>query len=363
MSAAASALVPLLSAAAARAIRGRPRKRTRNPAQTRVQVRAPKRRRTGGHRRPTNSLTRQLALPEVVRAYINTLNDPFTYPGVKLGWGCMLPTSVYTLYVRGNFNTNADGSFAVFMAPQLVNNGITNLYPIQYNVGGAASTTWNNLATWTNVTNVSASASAGRVVSGGIKVYPQVPATSVPGVLAAMSIPTGTSSGILAQTPTTLSYQPYAEIGYGATGASGVTRPQDVSSFDMDVRTILGNTSSTTVFDCSIPAISGIGFPPTTNIWYEAVLNVETLMNYTDASGAITSMNQRLDSTETLATHHASFDSMWQAIKHLVGPGQVVNHASTTPAAVRQQRTGGASLRHQFFAGPQTNRMTLRMLE
>jgi len=103
-----------------------------------------------------------------MQCYLRTLSDPWSYGPCRIGFGTMVPTSLATAYLRRVFAANsADGTFSVALTPSIV----SMLY---YNDSGLTSTSW-GYANATNVGPLQQLASEYRVVSGGLRVIPQVP--------------------------------------------------------------------------------------------------------------------------------------------------------------------------------------------
>lgn len=293
------------------------------------------------------------ALPSAVAAYINTLNNPFEYPPVKLGWGTMVPTSLYTCFGRGSFTSSStDGSFALVLDPSI---GSANAPFHIFNT--TATSTASTTAGYSNATPVSAAVGEARVVSAGIKVIPMVPATSVPGVLYAGCIPGVAPNQIFGvETPTTFSTMPFLDVGYGATGASAMIHPMDPVSFQFQYATDVGQVvTGTNLWDTGVAVIAGLGFPNSTIVYYEIVLNLEATNPMGIGAQAMTSPDLRDDDGARLSSYFPSVENMWSYISRYVPKASSVAHAATeiartVPAAlnaVNQVRR----LRNDYFAG------------
>jgi len=305
------------------------------------------------------------SLDRMTCCYVNTLNNPFNYPPIRLGWGTMVPTNLCTAYARGSFTTNADGSFAISTTPDIQAG-------VSYTTAGAGTATWGQLSQYANRASLQALIQEGRVVSGGIKVMPQVPATAVPGVLYAGSIPSINPGQLFASSPNTLSAAPQLKVGYGATGACSVTRPLDPTSYEFTVSVVLGYSSST-VLATSCPIIVGIGFPASTTVYYEAVLNIEGIST-NNSTSALQSPEINANDDAALAASHTSIESMWQSIKSYVPDSSSVNTASSAIQGVARAavsagyaanylRSSYQQTRANYFRSPDNNRVTIEEMD
>jgi len=248
-----------------------------------------------------------------VEAYVNTLNDPFTYPPVHLGFGTLTDTALSTAYYRASIAANADGTIAFYLAPQLaISTGTT----FATNNAGAGVATWNkNTGTtiWPNYAALLNLYATARVISGGMRCYPQIPGTYAPGLALAGSIPEVTMTQIGAQTPTTLLNQPFLIGGLAANGCEAKIHPSDLESYVMSSFVVNGYADNT-YGASSGPVISFSGLSPSCPIYYELVLNLEG--DYDVNSDAATYLGPVLGdlATDTLATHFPSIESVWALI-------------------------------------------------
>lgn len=321
-----------------------------------VAFKAPKQR-----KRKINSSNK---LSPVVTQYINTINDPFTHGPLRLGWGTMVPTNLYTAILRTSFTGNADGSFGVAMMPSL--GGANN--NIWFNNAGAGVATWNAQA-YANGTNIYNMIKECRIVSGGVKVFPMVPGTAAPGVLYAGSLPALTVTDFGATTINTFAAVPYLKIGYGATGGCAVIHPIDPVSFEFT--SIAGTGYQTgTLANSSSPIIVGLGFPASTVVFVEVVLNIEAI-NETSVTAVITNPELRSsDATNDLTDAFPSVENMWKTIKSYLPESSSVYEAATQlPSIARKanQAYGMYSrvkesyqgIRSDYFRNPTANTLTI----
>lgn len=168
-------------------------------------------------------------IAEFERAYIDTLNDPFEYPGVHLGFGCLVPTVLAFAYARGSFAANA-----------------TNLSSFNY----------------------------ARVVSGGLRVRVGQALTAAPGMMVGFAASTAPSTTLSSSnTPTQCINLPQAEIAWGSETMQVLWRPRDSGDFDFGPLGTTPNASGEMY-------VSGTGFPASVTVFYEAVFHIECFTTF-----------------------------------------------------------------------------------
>jgi hypothetical protein len=244
--------------------------------------------------------------------YIKSLNDPFEYPGVRLGFGCMVPTMLATAYYRGLFYANStDGSFGITMQPSL---GSLN-QQIYYNNTGAGSGSWTSLS-FPNAGVISNQINEARAISFGIRVLPLVADTAVPGVVYCGSIASSTNAQINTVSLTTCSTFPQLEFGDSRMGAVALGRPSDLTAYAFN--SVVDQGLSSSLSPWSVPLIVILGLPPTTPIMVELVLNMECLQGATSVNAQIEpSIGGVPDNVQpTLSDYLPSLDSLWSATKN-----------------------------------------------
>lgn len=264
--------------------------------------------------------------PTAERGYIATLNDPFEYPPVRLGFGSMCPTGVGTVYQRSTFTTNADGSFTLALAPHL-NSGLTaSQGPILLNTGSFNVTTgWSN-ANFANASAYASIMSEARVVSFGIKVMPTIPLTAQPGVLYVGSVNGLTYGAITGTTTNAFANAPAMKVGLAAPGESAwaTGRPEDPEAFVFryDIAHYPDIARDLTF---SVPVICGTDFSAGASMHFEAVINFEYLHN--TSIGIIDGMMNSSASnaaSSSLADKYPSVESMFGKIGSLLNdPGNI----------------------------------------
>lgn len=282
----------------------------------------------------------------------------------------MVPTELYTCYTRGSFTLNADGTGSCCLLPVVGSNGGTSA-PFWYNNGTFNSNTGWAGASFSNASVVAAALYAGRVVSAGVRVLPQVAATSVPGTIYAGSVNILSQAVLVTNSTNGITSWPQLKMGYGALGATAVSRPKDPDSFVFDPIVIFGNSSQTTFV--STPVIAFTGFPASTSVQYEIVLNVEGIMSGVSVSAALEGGGSGQDAESTPSDFFPSVEQMWKNIRSYVTDAGTVDNmarvASTIPngigALANAYRTGRHiydtimhnSARENYFALPAVNRV------
>lgn len=265
---------------------------------------------------------------DLFTAYVNTLRDPFEYPAVRVGFGTMVPTSLYTAYYRGIFVCNADGTFAVFQSPTLG----TTASGLYFNNTGAATTTWTALD-YINKGTLSGVMSECRIVSGGIRVLPQVPATAAPGIGYAGSFPSATTNTLVVAAPNTLVSSPHLIMGRAAEGACALVRPVDPDSFTFTNYNMTGFPTNT-INPSSTPMIILTGLPPLSTLIVEAMLNLESISSYQTAGQALTNPELVASVQETLADRFSNIEQMFRRASAYIPTSGQINTAATLVQAI-----------------------------
>jgi hypothetical protein len=259
--------------------------------------------------------------------YVNTIRDPFEYAGVRIGFGTMVPTGLYTAYFRGVFQCSTDGTFCLYQQPSL-GNANPNMY---YSNSTASVAAWNAL-NYTNSASIAGLASEARVVSGGIRVIPQVPATAAPGIGYCGSIPACWLNTITPSSANALASSPHLVMGRAAEGACAVIRPVDPASYQFLVNNINGYPNANTA-SSSCPIIILTGLPASSTIVIEAILNLETISTWTSVAQAIT--NPELVSNQpTLADRFSNVESLFRAAAQYIPTSGTINTAASLMNAI-----------------------------
>jgi hypothetical protein len=223
-------------------------------------------------------------LPGPTGDYIKSVNDPFEHQGCRLGWGCMVPSTLVTAYVKGSVAANADGTLALSLQPNMAT-------MVVYGNGGAAVSFATSAAgvAASDAAGINTNYTVGRIVSGGIRAYPNIPMTTAPGACYVGSIPGLTFTQLNALTPNDLSTSPYLRQFRAYEGGTAVSHPEDVDSFAFNTKIVstavpfAGNDDEPN----SNPLIAFVGIGNATLVFYEAVYNIEVIAASTHGNTAL----------------------------------------------------------------------------
>ncbi len=273
--------------------------------------------------------------------YLQTLTNPIETGPVRIGFGTMVPTQLYTGFYRSTTTANADGTLSIILIPSLVN-------MVSVNNSGAAGTTWvNNPAS--NAAAISAVCNEARVVSGGLSIMPLIAATATPGTAFVRCVPSNNLNISNALSNTNIIASPSNKMGFARSGASGIILPVDPVSFQFAVATVTGYTASTNYGTSSI-FIALTGLPAGASVNIEATLNLETVQTETSATTSQINIETNTATQPSLADHFPSLDNMWSAAKSYIPSATRVNegfagysklvHTLNTARNVYQGRRG-----------------------
>jgi len=257
-------------------------------------------------------------LSTVAGSYLRSLNDPFQYDGVRLGYNTMVPTELATLYFRGVATCNSDGSWSAIAlpAPQ-----VSGQAPVLNNPNGIGSTIW-NVGPYSNAAAVSPIMNEFRVVSIGLRALPLVAAVSIPGIAYAGSIPITNFDNAAVMTSSALAALPTSVWSNSNDGVTVVGRPIDNASFEF--RAFTQPTSVNLPF--SAPYVTFQGLPTGTRIIYEVCFNIEGIRDFTIGGvSAINAHDSANSSGPTVSDYFPTFESAWKTLR-----GYLDNPASFT---------------------------------
>jgi hypothetical protein len=263
--------------------------------------------------------------------WVKLLNCPFESLPIRIGFGCMVPSTLATAYVKGTVLANAtDGSFAIAFCPTL---GYGSQFAGTWNSG--ATTTTNTSIAWSNQGSIYTCMSEARVVAMSLRVQPLLAATAAPGMLYAGSLASCNSS-TLAGTfqPTLLANLPGTKNNIGWGGATVTSRPTDVSGFEFLVQNVTPNTG--VYFNWSTLYVAGLGFPANTSIFYECVLHLEGIAGTADTIQNAVLGEQAGDEVKPTTLENL-FSSATAAYKNL---SPYLNHHTVMSAAQDYAITG-----------------------
>jgi len=251
--------------------------------------------------------------------YFNSLVDPFEHPGVRLGWGCLVPSTIVSAYIRSTTTANADGSLAFAILPAVTSGILVGNAGANVNLAGGAT------SAFTNTAAVIANASEGRVISVGVRAVPSIAFTSAPGVAyCGASVPTNYNDFSLL-TPTDLASLPTSHATLASKGASSVGRPVDPDSFIFHIPVVdnvgyTGAANNAVDIPFSVPYISFIGLPANAVVIFEIVLNIEVLSKIGHAASTVLPAQGQTGLMGTLASVWNNIESMWNSVSSLLPP-------------------------------------------
>jgi len=292
-----------------------------------------------GRRRSARARGARQSLHPTTQAYLQTLNDPFKHGGVRIGFGCMIPTQTTMCYVKGSFTVSTiDGSFRLNAFPwctSATNNGAI----LSISNNGAASTPTYATILSSNVTNVNSSFNFGRVISGGVRAFVRYPQTSQGGIINSYSLPLNSTVGTTQAINTNLSLNQAV-----TTSQDEVTilyRPTDYNDMEFS---LLNNAASNVSLGSWQGYIDGVGYPTGAMVYYEVVFHVEAYT--TTSTASVTDLAQETN-WPTLADVHANVESAMSTIRSYLTP-EVIEGASNLfnewNSGPSNRKTGG------FFA-------------
>lgn len=247
----------------------------------------------------------------LTKGYFDSLVDPWDNAGVKLGWGTMVTTSITTSYNRGSFTSNADGSCALALMPQ-------NYDPLIYWNGGSAVASTGLIGS-ADQTVLSSQWGAGRVISMGIRAFPDIAATAAPGVVYTGTLQNVYPAQVLANmTVNDFLTFPNTHMGRGYSGASATGRPIDSTSFQFNeaICNLVG-LPATINAPFSIPYVAFVGLPASSVVYYEFIVNIEATP--IDVHGFAAAMGIGTSTDEpTLSGFWPSVERLWSNIAPLL---------------------------------------------
>lgn len=257
-------------------------------------------------------------------SYALTLNDPFEYPGVPLGYDCFLPTTIGASVIRGSLNiTNADGAFSLVLQPDIAQ-------MVQYGTDLVGIAHANSFLGAANAGAVQQSFAELRFVSGGIRAFALFPETSAPGVLFSGTSVDQSQTDWKATTTSMMGNFPGSHIGIGNKGASATLRPYDNGSFEFFEQNVFGLATDSIPYLTSA-YICGRGFPVNTVVWYEAILNYEGLARTSSNSVAPPTDDM---SPPTMASYFPTPGALFAAAAKLLSPSVVMDAVDVGASAV-----------------------------
>jgi len=241
------------------------------------------------HPHPTkHTVERPMALSGSA-LYLATLNDPWQYGPVSLGWGCMTQTSLAFAYFRNTINVSSGNTCLVLVASAYIGTGSPYGFLAQKQCASPGDTTtaftFNSATNWSQLTG---NYTAARLVSLGMRAQPCIKATDAPGIQTGGLYVSGTG---IPPTQTTLNYStfsslPQSVLATTVNGSTALWKPTDPSDFDFSTQLMTASpTTSTSPNGYPFIAISGL---PSTgcSVLVDVVANYECLSGGLSNTGA-----------------------------------------------------------------------------
>lgn len=320
-------------------------------------VTVPKRR-----KRKNRKVNPSRGLSTYSNAYMDCLSNPFTCPPVRAGFGCLVPSQIRTAYKRSSFTTASDGSFSLFVLPNANNMLLLNLNTFNATQTGATG----SLNVAANTSPLDQLINSTRTLAMGIRLFPMIAATAVPGVISlgcaprmslgdaienGATVAVANSTGIFNSSTNVISNLPYLREHIARPSSLDffqlTWRPTDVKDFefsDGDVPVVLAQTNASyapfyqvTYSNQSLAnfgdtqgsflVATGQGLPASAVIYYEIVLHEECIAS-AKSIVSVDSMNSAPSLADTGS--HSSFESFYRSIQgHLPTVDQVAGVASS----------------------------------
>lgn len=279
-------------------------------------------------------------IDNLVEQYIATLNDPFSHPGVRLGFGCLIPTGLATVYTHGQITVNGtDGTFCIGTIPWIRNTTNAQSLSATSNQAYATTQTYAYVAA-ANGPNCIATFNLGRVVSGGIRAFARFPATSQAGVMYTSTNPSNNST-LLNSSAQTFQTYPQTQMCSGHSAAV-LYRPTDTD--DYQFKGLVGTATDTSLSSFQ-GFIFGTGYPVGSIIYYETAYHLEcygtTDTSAVDATGQDYLSNSFASVEQSHRTIAPRLVSAQQDLNGEFAYSQLVGRAAQVGAAAALGRMAG----------------------
>jgi len=284
--------------------------------------------------------------------YFKSIVDPFELGDQKVGWGCMVPTTTPQAYFRGSTTAATDGSLTIAILP-CVFDGI-----LIWNTS-VTTAPFNGSANFGNTAAINANCGEGRVVSIGVRAFPNIALTSIPGACYTGATVATTVADFQTLTTTDFVQLPTSHLNVGIPGGTSTGRPVDPESFifatpivDNNGYTATANNSKSLPF--SVPYISFVGLPASATVFFEACINLEATQTIAHAGQTVLSDSDG-NQKDTVGDHWPSADALWRAIRpYLPHPGRAGEATAAKDASYLQTMwsgiTGGGKALAKGFA-------------
>jgi len=206
--------------------------------------------------------------------YFKSIVDPFEYGDIKLGWGCMVPTASPQAFFRGSTTASAtDGSLTIALLPCV-------LAGIQIWNTAAGTVNISALENLSNQPAITGNCGEGRVVSIGIRAFPNIALTDSPGVAYSGATVATTYTQLITLATNDFVALPTSHQTIGTKGVSSTGRPIDPESFTFLSPVVDGlgwpnSSNAGKSIPFSVPYVSFLGLPPSAQVFFECVINIE----------------------------------------------------------------------------------------
>jgi hypothetical protein len=263
--------------------------------------------------------------------YFQSLVDPFEHGLVKLGWGCMVPTTNAQAYFRSSIVTGTDGSLTIAVLPSVSGSIV---------VWNTAAATVNSTSAqaFSNAPAITANCGEGRVVSVGIRAFPNIALTSVPGVAYSGATVAGNYGTINALSTLDFIALPTSHQSIGVSGVSATGRPIDPESFIFYTTIVdalgwtggVGTVNTSRSMPYSVPYVCFLGLPASSQVFVEVVLNIEATQAVAHSAQTILPDAGGLDGAETVGDHWANPETLLRRMAaYLPHPGRAGEAAAS----------------------------------
>jgi len=254
------------------------------------------------------------------------LNDPFSNPPCRLGWGTMVPTALGTCSYRGTVSCNTDGSYAILVNPTLGQGATGIANPIMTNVSGANGVTWTGTAFQNIAQYPSALLTETRIISVGLRVSPLVAQTSAPGVIYAGQINGITPTLLSGYSPTGLAIQSTLKTIISTNAPIRiVTRPIDNTAYEFGTATTYGGAGN--LYDHSTIACALIGFPSSASLIIDVILHFEYMPNANLSNNREYNMDMSQDEPK-ISSFFSSAEAAWDYTSSRLNPSAIFDVSS-----------------------------------
>jgi len=252
-------------------------------------------------------------------SYFKSLVDPFETGGVKMGWGCMVPTAVPQGYFRGSFDAGTDGSLTVAVLP------CATVPILVWNTSAStvATTSSNDLG---NTAAIVANCGEGRVVSVGVRAFPNIALTSIPGSAYSGATVATSFANVNSLATNDFVQLPTSHQSIGVQGISSTGRPVDPDSFTFFTAVVDGSGYASTLHQnetlpFSVPYVTFLGLPASASVFVEVVINFEATQTVAHAGSTVLGDNALQG--ETVGDHWPTPEGLHRLIgPYLPHPGR-----------------------------------------